>query len=385
MFAERLHGRAQQHLLRKLKTVDSATGPTVRFEGREVVLLASNDYLGLAIHPMLKQAALEAVHEYGVGAGASRLVSGNLPPHRELETALARFKHTEAALVFGSGYLANIGLIPTMIGPGGMILADRLCHASLLDGCRLSRAEFRIYEHADPSHLEALLVRYARRNTLIVTDGVFSMDGDIAPLPDLAALAQGYGARLYIDDAHGTGVMGQCGRGILEHFHLESRVPFHMGTLGKALGGIGAYVVGPSEAIHYFVNNARSFLFTTALPPASAAAATAALQVIQNEPDRLIRLWSNRERLWSGLRRLGFRMTTSASPIMPILVGDAEKANAMAEKLLTHGVYAPAIRPPTVPEGTSRIRVTVTSEHSASHIDQALAAFDQAGRSVGLI
>ncbi len=385
MFAERLHGRAQQHLLRKLKTVDSATGPTVRFEGREVVLLASNDYLGLAIHPMLKQAALEAVHEYGVGAGASRLVSGNLPPHRELETALARFKHTEAALVFGSGYLANIGLIPTMIGPGGMILADRLCHASLLDGCRLSRAEFRIYEHADPSHLEALLVRYARRNTLIVTDGVFSMDGDLAPLPDLAALAQGYGARLYIDDAHGTGVMGQCGRGILEHFHLESRVPFHMGTLGKALGGIGAYVVGPSEAIHYFVNNARSFLFTTALPPASAAAATAALQVIQNEPDRLIRLWSNRERLWSGLRRLGFRMTASVSPIMPILVGDAEKANAMAEKLLTHGVYAPAIRPPTVPEGTSRIRVTVTSEHSASHIDQALAAFDQAGRSVGLI
>jgi glycine C-acetyltransferase/8-amino-7-oxononanoate synthase len=385
MFAERLHGRAQQHLLRKLKTVDSATGPTVRFEGREVVLLASNDYLGLAIHPMLKQAALEAVHEYGVGAGASRLVSGNLPPHRELETALARFKHTEAALVFGSGYLANIGLIPTMIGPGGMILADRLCHASLLDGCRLSRAEFRIYEHADPSHLEALLVRYARRNTLIVTDGVFSMDGDLAPLPDLAALAQGYGARLYIDDAHGTGVMGQCGRGILEHFHLESRVPFHMGTLGKALGGIGAYVVGPSEAIHYFVNNARSFLFTTALPPASAAAATAALQVIQNEPDRLIRLWSNRERLWSGLRRLGFRMTASVSPIMPILVGDAEKANAMAEKLLTHGVYAPAIRPPTVPEGPSRIRVTVTSEHSASHIDQALAAFDQAGRSVGLI
>ncbi len=385
MYAERLHELAQQHLLRQLKSVDSATGPTIRFEGREVVLLASNDYLGLATHPKPKQAALQAVHQYGVGSGASRLVSGNLPPHRELETALACFKRTEAALAFGSGYLANIGLIPSLIGPGGMILADRLCHASLLDGCRLSRAEFRVYEHADPSHLEALLVRYARRDTLIVTDGVFSMDGDLAPLPDLAALAERYGAHLYIDDAHGAGVMGQSGRGIIEHFHLESRVPFHMGTLGKALGGIGAYVVGPSDAIHYFVNNTRSFLFTTALPPASAAAATAALQVIQNEPERLIRLWSNREKLWSGLRRLGFRMTASASPIMPILVGEAEKANAMAEKLLTHSVYAPAIRPPTVPDGTSRIRVTVTSEHTSLHIDQALAAFEHAGRTVGLI
>jgi glycine C-acetyltransferase/8-amino-7-oxononanoate synthase len=385
MFEERLHKLTQRHLLRHLTSVDSGTGPTIRLEGREVVLLASNDYLGLATHPNLKRAAMQAIQQYGVGSGASRLISGNLPPHRELEKALARFKRTEAALVFGSGYLANIGLIPSLIGAGGLIVTDRLCHASLLDGCRLSRAEFRVYQHADPSHLESLLARYARRETLIVTDGVFSMDGDLAPLPDLVTLAERYGARLYIDDAHGTGVMGQTGRGILEHFHVESRVPFHMGTLGKALGGSGAYVAGSSEAVRYFINSARSFLFTTAPAPASTAAAAAGLEVVQDEPERLSRLWSNRERLWSGLRRLGFRMTASASPIMPILAGDAERANTMAEKLLAHGVYAPAIRPPTVPEGTSRIRVTVTSEHTAAHLDQALAAFDQAGKAVGLI
>lgn len=355
-------------------------------DGRPVILLASNDYLGLATHPRLKQAAIEATTRYGTGAGAARLVSGTLPPHEELETALAEFKHAEAALVFGSGYLANIGLIPALIESGGLILADRLCHASLLDGCRLSGADVRVYRHRDVEHLRSLLSkRHAARQTLIVTDGVFSMDGDLAPLPALADLADAFDATLYIDDAHGTGILGATGRGIIEHCELEARIPFHMGTLSKALGTSGAYVVGNASAVQYFVNRARSFLFTTASPPAISAAAVAALHILQSEPERRARLWDNRAYLFTGLQRLGYRMTESQSPIMPIIVGDPSRALALAEQLLHQGIYAPAIRPPTVPKETSRIRVTVTSEHTRAQLDEALAAFQKAGENVGLI
>ena len=273
-----------------------------------------------------------------------------------------------------------------MIGAGGLILADRLCHASLIDGCRLSGASFRVYRHNDMTHLKSLLAkRPARRETLIVTDGVFSMDGDLAPLPELIELADRYGAQLLVDDAHGTGVMGAHGRGTLEHYGLESRLPFHMGTLGKALGTSGAYVVGPAGVIRYLINTARTFLFATAPPPATAAATVAALQVIQAEPARRTRLWDNRNYVHAGLTDAGFRLTASASPILPILIGDAQKAVAMAGRLLELGVYAPAIRPPTVPKDTSRIRVTVTSEHSRAQLDRALAAFRQAGHEVKAI
>jgi glycine C-acetyltransferase/8-amino-7-oxononanoate synthase len=309
-----------------------------------------------------------------------------LPPHQELESALAQFKGTEAALTFGSGYLANIGTIPALVEQGGLILADRLCHASLIDGCRLSAADFRIYHHNDTSHLKSLLVkRRQARRTLIVTDGLFSMDGDLAPLPELSRLAQEYEADLYIDDAHGTGVMGPHGRGTAEHFGIEAQIPFQMGTLGKAFGSSGAYLTGPSILIRYLMNTSRSFMFTTAPPPSSAAAAIAALRVMQREPERRARLWANRERLFSGLTQLGFTLSPSASPIMPILVGNADAALSFAEHLFAEGVYAPAIRPPTVPDATSRIRVTVTSEHTSSHIDQALIAFQRAGESARLI
>jgi glycine C-acetyltransferase/8-amino-7-oxononanoate synthase len=309
-----------------------------------------------------------------------------LPPHQELESALAQFKGTEAALTFSSGYLANIGIIPALVEQGGLILADRLCHASLIDGCRLSAADFRIYRHNDTDHLQSLLAKNRRtRRTLIVTDGLFSMDGDLAPLPELCRLAKDYEADLYIDDAHGTGVMGPHGRGTAEHFGLDTQIPFQMGTLGKAFGSSGAYFAGSSILIHYLMNTSRSFLFTTAPPPSSAAAATAALRVIQREPERRARLWANRERLFSGLTQLGFNLSPSVSPIMPILVGNAETALSFAEHLLTEGLYAPAIRPPTVPDATSRIRVTVTSEHTPSQIDQALAAFQRAGQLVRLI
>ena len=386
MFEENLAQLDARHLLRRLRLAESAPGPMVTFEGRPLILMASNDYLGLATHPALKQAAIDAVVRFGVGSGASRLISGTLPPHADLETALARFKGTEASLVFGSGYLANIGLIPALAGTGDLILADRLCHASLIDGCRLSGANFRVFRHRDLAHLEQLLSgRKVRRTTLIVTDGVFSMDGDLAPLPDLIAVAERYDARLLVDDAHGTGVMGKTGRGTPEHFDVESRLPFHMGKLSNALGGSGAYVAGPATLIQYLVNHARSFIYTTAPPPATAAAALAALDVIRNEPERRARLWANRQRWVEGLANLGYRIADTASPIVPVLIGQADQALQLAERLLQLGVFAPAIRPPTVPEGTSRIRTTLSSEHRPEHLDQALAAFRQAGQELRLI
>jgi glycine C-acetyltransferase/8-amino-7-oxononanoate synthase len=386
MFRSELKLLADRSLLRRLSRLESGTGPIIQYAGREVILLSSNDYLGLATHPEVIRAAMQATEQYGAGSGASRSVSGTLPPHMDLETSLATFKGTEAAILFGAGYLANIGVIPTFIGPGGLILADRLCHASLIDGCRLSRADFRVFRHRDCEHLELLLRRRrTSRPTLIITEGLFSMDGDLAPLSDLVSLAERYEAMLYVDDAHGTGIMGPTGRGTIEQFGLEQRIPFHMGTLSKALGSHGAYIVGPNELIEYLINVTRSFIFTTALPPAIAAAAMAAMAVIQREPERRTRLWSNRQRLFNGIQNLGFSMTQTTSPILPILIGDAAAASTLSERLLTHGVYASAIRPPTVPDGTSRIRLTVTSEHTNQQIDEALHALELAGRETGLI
>ncbi len=386
MFREKLRQLRDRSLFRALTPLDSATGASVQYGGREVILLSSNDYLGLTMHPAVVQAALEATEQYGTGSGASRLVSGTLPPHARLEAMLAMFKGTEAALLFGAGYLANLGVIPTLIGRGGLLLADRLCHASVIDACRLSQADLRVFRHGDCDHLESLLRRRTtERPTLIITEGVFSMDGDLAPLPDLVSLAERYGAMLYVDDAHGTGIMGVTGRGTVEHFNLEHRIPFQMGTLSKALGSHGAFLVGTRDLIQYVVNTARSFIFTTALPPAVAAASSAALTVIDCEPERRARLWSNRRYFCDGLKTLGCRLTPTASPILPVLVGDAARASAFAERLLAHGVYATAIRPPTVPDGTSRIRFTVTSEHTMDQLDTALNALRLVIRETGLV
>lgn len=386
MFEQNLKNLDDQHLLRRLRTMTSATGPTVLLDNRRVILLSSNNYLGLATHPAVVEAAVSATRQYGAGSGASRLVCGTLPPHEALETALARFKGTEASLTFAAGYLANISVIPTLVGKGGLIFADRLSHASLIDGCRLSGATFRVYHHRDMNHLERLLARRSpAKPTLIVTDGLFSMDGDIAPLTDIATLAERYDAAVFVDDAHGTGILGRTGRGTLEHCDVESRLPYHMGTLSKALGSAGAYLAGSRAFIAYLVNTCRAFTYTTAPTPASAAAATAALRVIEQEPERRARLWHNRERLAQGLTRLGFRLTASDSPILPILVGDADRAVNLAHTLLTYGVYAPAIRPPTVPPATSRIRLTITADHTTEHIDEALTALEQAGRALHLI
>jgi 8-amino-7-oxononanoate synthase len=386
MFEKSLADLAAEHLTRRLKPLESGQGPLVRIDGRPVLLFASNDYLGLSAHPDVVDAAVNATRTFGAGSGASRLISGSLPPHVKMEQTLARFKGSEAALTFSSGYLANIGIIPALIGRGGLILADRLCHASLIDGCRLSGADFRVYRHNDLEHLTSLLAKRRRgRRTLIVTDGVFSMDGDLAPLPELTALAKLHDAELYVDDAHGTGVMGYRGRGTIEHFGLEAQISFHMGTLGKALGSSGAYIAGSQQAIQFLLNTCRSFIFTTAPPPGSAAAVTASLRVLEREPERRARLWDNRHRLFTGLTRIGFTLAPSASPILPILIGQAETALRFADQLLANGVFAPAIRPPTVPDRTSRLRVTVTSEHTTGQIDQALVAFERAGQAAGVL
>lgn len=384
IFQEKLRLLHDRSLLRTLTPLESATGPSVRHGGREVILLSSNDYLGLATHPEVMEAAIAATKRYGTGSGASRLVSGTLPPHAHLEATLARFKGTEAALLFGAGYLANLGVIPALLGKSGLILADRLCHASVIDACRLSQADFRVFRHGDCEHVEVLLRRRTTdRPTLIITEGVFSMDGDLAPLPDLVSLAERYGAMLYVDDAHGTGIMGVTGRGTVEHFDLERRIPFQIGTLSKALGSHGAFLVGTRDLVQYVINSARPFIFTTALPPAVAAASSAALTVIDREPERRARLWSNRQRFFDGLKALGCRLTPTASPILPVLIGDAARASTFAERLLARGVYAAAIRPPTVPDGTSRIRFTVTSEHTTDQLDEALHALRLVIRETG--
>jgi len=344
--------------------------------GKEVLLLCSNNYLGLAEHPALAQAAHDALERYGAGSGASRLISGNMDLHEELEHRIAGFKGTEAAILFNSGYAANTGAIPAIAEDRDVILSDELNHASIIDGCRLSRARTVVYRHRDPDHVESLLKEHAAcRRKLIVTDGVFSMDGDIAPLPDLALLAERYDAMLMVDDAHGTGVLGKRGRGTVEHFGMEGRVHIQMGTLGKALGSFGAYVAGDRGLITYLFNSSRSYIFSTSLPPAVCAASIAALDIVDQEPWRRDRLWQNRERLANGLVSKGISLGASSTPIIPVLLGGAERTLTAAAELFAAGVFATAIRPPSVPDGSSRIRTTVMATHSDQDIDKALAVF----------
>jgi 8-amino-7-oxononanoate synthase len=376
MFKQELACFDGQSLLRRLRIVADPVGSSVTLDGKRVILLCSNDYLGLARHPALEQAACSAMRRYGFGSGASRLVSGNSPLHQELEERIALFKGTEAALLFNSGYAANTGIIPAVASQGDVVLSDSLNHASIIDGCRMSRAQVHIYHHRDMNHVEDLLKKTATaRRRLIVTDGVFSMDGDIAPLPELVRLAEQYNAMLMVDDAHATGVLGRGGKGTVEHFDLEGRVHIQMGTLGKALGSFGAYVAGSRSLIDYLMNSARSFIFSTALPPAVCAASIAALDIVEQEPERRNTLWKIRNRLVEGLGSIGIDMQGSETPIIPVMIGNAGRTVKVSSLLLESGIYATAIRPPTVPEGTSRIRTTVTALHTAADIDAVVSAF----------
>lgn len=355
---------------------EPSQGSRITINGRDVLLMCSNDYLGLASHPDLRKAAADAMERYGFGSGASRLVSGTSLLHDALEKRLASFKKTEAALLFNSGYAANTGIIPAVAEKGDVVLSDSLNHASIIDGCRLSRAEVHVYRHKDIDHAEQLLKKSQNaRRRLIVTDGVFSMDGDIAPLPELSSLADQYDALLMVDDAHGTGVFGDHGGGIVEQFGLSDRAHIQMGTLGKALGSFGAYAACSRELVDLLVNKARSFMFSTALPPAVCAASMAALQIVENTAELRTTLWKNRQRFIAGLQSLGIDTGASESPIIPIIIGDSAATVKASEKLLEYGIYATAIRPPTVGENTARIRTTITAAHSDQDIDAALDAF----------
>lgn len=386
---QRLEVLRERDLYRRLRPVQGPQDCWVQMEGRRVLNLCSNNYLGLANHPRLKEAAAQAAGEYGCGSGASRLICGNMALHEGLERRLAEFKGAAEALLFTSGYTANLGIISALAGSEDYVFSDELNHASLIDGCRLSQAEVRVFPHNDTLALErelqsALRARPAARR-LIVVDGVFSMDGDLAPLPELAGLAEEYDSLLMVDEAHATGVLGPEGRGVVALHGLEGRVPVLMGTLSKALGNLGGFACGEPELREYLINSARSFIFTTGLPPAVAASAIAALDVLRDHPELTQKVQQNAAYLRRQLGALGYNTLRSQTQIIPVVVGDARRTLEMSRLLLQRGVLATAIRPPTVPEGTCRIRVTVMATHTRQDLDFALEAFEHAGISVRAI
>ncbi|MDE0012316.1 MAG: 8-amino-7-oxononanoate synthase [Candidatus Poribacteria bacterium] len=371
----------QAGLRRRLRTVMSAPTGTINLDGRDVVLLGSNNYLGLSTHPGVIAAAVEATQTFGTGASGSRLISGNSELYTTLETNLAKTKGTEAALVFSSGYAANTSIIPVLAGEDDLILSDALNHASIIDGCRLSRASKKIYQHCDVEHLKTLLSDSTTfRRKLIVTDGVFSMDGDIAPLPDIYDLAAQHDAMVLVDDAHGFGVLGKDGNGTVSHFGLEGKEIVQMGTLSKSVGALGGYIAGSRALIELLINRARSFIFTTGLPPATLAAVNAALDVIRSSPELRKRLFSHAKCLKTALIDLGYTLLPSETQILPVILGGPQRATRVAEALLTEGVFAPAIRPPAVPTGTSRLRLTVMATHTEAEIEQAITGFAEVYR-----
>jgi 8-amino-7-oxononanoate synthase len=383
--AARLEELRERGLYRRLRLIEGPQGPRVLLGGREVLLLCSNDYLGLAADPRVREAAAEAALRWGAGAGASRLISGNMAPHRQLEDALADFKGYERALLFGSGYLANSGTIAALADEGEVVFSDALNHASIIDGCRLSRAETVVYRHNDTEHLESLMRGAAGRPALIVTDGVFSMDGDVAPVAELLELARRYGARLMVDEAHATGAIGPGGRGAVAAAGLSGEVDVVMGTLGKSLGSYGAYVCASAETVDYLVNGARSFIFSTAPPPPAVGAAMAALGVLAAEPERVERLGANARALREGLAAEGLAAPASTTQIVPIEIGEAEPTMELCERALERGVFAQGIRPPTVPEGSSRLRFTVMATHDPAELRRAAHEVGEAARAIGLL
>jgi len=382
--AERLEELRDRRLYRRLRLVEGPQGPRVLLDGRPVLLLCSNDYLGLAAHPLVREAAAEAAMRWGAGAGASRLISGNMEPHRRLEQRLAGFEGYGEALLFGSGYLANTGTIAALAGRGEVVFSDELNHASIVDGCRLARAETFVYRHADVEHLAWGLRQAEGRGSLIVTDGLFSMDGDVAPLAELVGLARDHGCRLMVDEAHATGAVGPGGRGTVAAAGLTGEVDLVVGTLGKALGSYGAYVCAGGELVEYLVNTARPFIFSTAPPPPVLAAAEAALGLLEGEPQRVERLRANAATLRGALAGEGFAVPDSETQIVPVGVGDAASTMALSERLLERGVFAQGIRPPTVPEGSSRLRFTVMATHDPDELRDAARQAGAAARELGI-
>lgn len=382
--AARLAELRDRGLYRRLRLIEGPQGPQVLLAGKRVLLLCSNNYLGLADHKLVCEGAAEAAIRWGAGSGASRLISGNMEPHRQLESRLARFQGYESGLLFGSGYLANTGTIAALAGKGEVVFSDELNHASIIDGCRLSGAETFVYRHADLEHLAWGLAEAGERAALVVSDGIFSMDGDVAPVAGLLELARAHGARLMIDEAHATGAIGPGGRGAVAAAGLSGEVDVIVGTLGKALGSYGAYVCADTKVVDYLVNRARPFVFSTALPPPSVGAAAAALDLLEAEPQRVERLQANAAALRTGLRAEGLAADHSETQIVPLEVGDAERTMELCELILERGVFAQGIRPPTVPEGSSRLRFTVMATHSPDELQDAARVVGAAAREIGL-
>jgi glycine C-acetyltransferase/8-amino-7-oxononanoate synthase len=370
-------------LARRTRLVSGPQGPIVVLDGRRVLLLCSNNYLGLADSPRVQEAAADAAMRWGVGAGASRLVSGTMTVHRRLEQRLAAFKGTQAALLFGSGYLANLGVVGTLARAGEIVFSDELNHASIIDGCRLSRAETFVYGHNDVEHLAWGLAQAGGRGALIVTESVFSMDGDVAPLADIVALARLYDVRVAVDEAHATGCLGPGGRGAVAEAGLEREIDVVVGTLGKALGSYGAFVACDAQLAQLFTNSARSLIFSTAPPPPAVAGALAALELLEEQPRRVDRLRANAAALRTELAREGFDVSGSSTQIIPLVVGDARTAMRVCEAALERGVFAQAIRPPTVPDGTSRLRLAVMATHTKDELREAARVLGRAASQAG--
>jgi len=370
-----------------LRVLESESAPDSRFDGHDVINLASNNYLGLTTHPKLREAALEATRKYGVGSGAVRTISGTMSIHMELEERIARFKNVEASVVFQSGFAANAGTVSAILGPEDHIISDELNHASIIDGCRLSRAKIHVFPHKDAAAAGKILAGLAETpgHKLLITDGVFSMDGDIAPLPALVEIAEQHGAIMMVDDAHSSGVLGRAGRGTIDHFQLHGRVHIQVGTLSKAIGVLGGYVCGSRNLIDFLYARARPFLFSTSHPPSVAASCLAAFDVLENEPALIENLWTNTRYFKGALAAAGFDTGVSETPITPIMVGEARRAHEFSRALFEEGLLATGIGFPTVAEGKARVRTIVTATHTRQQLDRALDILSHVGKRMGII
>lgn len=384
---EKIQELKDQGVYRKLPILESASEAEVILNGKKVINLSSNNYLGFANHPRLKKAAIEAVEKYGVGSGAVRTIIGNMDIHEEMDALLAEFKREEAVMTFQSGFNCNAGTIQAITEKGDVIISDELNHASIIDGARLSRADKTVYKHSDMNHLEAVLkeCREKYRNILIITDGVFSMDGDIAPLPDIVNLAEKYSAMTYVDDAHGSGVLGESGRGTVDHFHLHGRVDFSIGTLSKAIGVIGGYVAGSETMREWLSHRGRPLLFSTSLPPAAVGSIMEAVRLLMSTTEFTDRLWDNAKYFKEKMSKLGYNIGNSQTPITPVIIGDEAKTMEFSRKLYENGVFASGIVFPTVPKGTGRVRCMVTAGHTKEQLDRAVEVFKKVGEEMNIL
>ena len=384
---DELNKLREQKLYQKLRILETEQKPVARFDGREVINLSSNNYLGLTTHPKLKQRALEAIEKWGVGSGAVRTIAGTMSLHMVLEEKIAKFKHVESSVVFQSGFAANAGTVQAILGREDIIISDELNHASIIDGCRLSRAAIKVFPHKDVEACEKILkeIQDHSGRKLLITDGVFSMDGDIAPLPALVELAEKYGCIMMIDDAHASGVLGRNGRGTVDHFNLHGRVDIQVGTLSKAIGALGGYVCATRDTIEFLYHRARPFLFSTSHPPSVAATCLAAFEVLEEEPQLTDKLWANTRSFKAGLQKLGFNTGMSETPITPVIVGDAALAHEFSRQLFAEGVFAQSLGFPTVPHGKARIRTIVTATHTDEELSRALHTIEAVGRKLRIV